>query len=42
MPVIGNEIGLTLDQIAVATDFTAVSETLRPMRAPLQSTVQRS
>ena len=27
MPVIGNEIGLTLDQIIVATDFTPVSET---------------
>ena len=27
MPVIGNEIGLTLDQIMVATDFTPVSET---------------
>ncbi len=27
MPVIGNEVGLTLDQIVVATDFTPVSET---------------
>ncbi len=27
MPVIGNEIGLTLDQIMVASDFTPVSET---------------
>ena len=26
MPVIGDEVGLTLDQIVVATDFTPVSE----------------
>ena len=42
MPVIGNEIGLTLDQIMVATDFTPVSETATSYASALRGVAPRS